>query len=76
MSVCSQPVEPEFNFDECPAIGVGGRHSEAYGEDGEWHCDWCGKQPCCPVVPCSFASLYDFNAKPSRYPHLCQERSP
>ena len=72
MSFCSEPFEPEFFFDDCPAVSVGGRHSEAYGNDGEWICDWCGKRPFWPVQPCRLFSLYDFNTVPSRYPNLCE----
>lgn len=46
---CFEPEEPELSFGQCPAIGVGGRHSESYGQEGEHRCDWCGARPVLPV---------------------------
>lgn len=49
---CTQPEEPEFSFWQCPAVGVAGYHSEGFGEEGEWLCQWCGARPFWPVWEC------------------------
>ena len=69
---CAQPTEPEFFFGECPAISVGGRHSEHYSEDGEWVCNWCGARPFWPVWPCSLSHEFDFRIYPLHWPNLCR----
>jgi hypothetical protein len=56
--LCEELPRPEFDFGGCPAVGVGGRHSEAYGDDGEWICDWCGGRPRHPVAACQGDSLW------------------
>lgn len=39
---CPDCVPEEVDFGGCPAVGVGGYHSEEYGdEDGQ--CQWCGE---------------------------------
>lgn len=58
-SHCRQPAEPDFDYGECPAVGVGGRHSEAYGDDGEWICNWCGARPYWPFASCNDRVHYD-----------------
>jgi deoxyadenosine/deoxycytidine kinase len=37
------PIEEPFS--ECPTVGVGGHHSDSYGEDGDGACAWCGATP-------------------------------
>lgn len=49
---CFEPEEPEYDTASCPAVGVGGRHSEAYSDEGEWLCDFCGARPRAPVSGC------------------------
>lgn len=49
---CFEPEEPEYDTSGCSAVGVGGRHSEAYSEEGEWVCDFCGARPRAPVTGC------------------------
>lgn len=46
---CSEPEDVEVDFSGCPAVGVGGMHSESYGQDGEHRCDGCGARPVLPV---------------------------
>lgn len=68
MNHCVEPEEPEFDLNQCPAIGVGGRHSEQYCDDGHWRCEWCGARPFWPVQAC------DEPVDPGwwgNWPHLC-----
>ena len=67
-NLCFQLDEPVWEgvlLYECPAIGVGGSHSDDYGEDGIWRCSWCGARPFWPVHCCSavHASLSNFLGK-------------
>ncbi len=36
----------------CPKPGVGGQHSDSYGEDGTGRCAWCGASPGQRNDPC------------------------
>lgn len=41
--LAEHPKEPsEVDFSGCEAIGVGGYHSEHYGDPDDGLCQWCG----------------------------------
>lgn len=35
----------EIDYSGCPAVSVGGYHSQSFGDDGIYQCDWCGAKP-------------------------------
>ena len=67
---CSGWGDPELSFWQCPAVGVAGYHSEGFGQEGEWLCQWCGARPFWPLHSC------DEPVDPgwwSHWTHLCEE---